>query len=52
MTAERARSAGVASGRRWLTDRTYRRLLVGAGLLLMVLGVLVLVDFVPRAVGG
>lgn len=45
-------AALVANGRRWLTDRTYRRLLVGAGVLLMVLGVLVLVEFVPRAVGG
>lgn len=42
----------VASGRRWLTDTAYRRLLVGAGVLLMLLGVLVLVEFGPRAVGG
>lgn len=42
----------VASGRRWLTDTAYRRLLVGAGALLVLIGVLVLVEFVPRAVAG
>lgn len=39
----------VAGGRRWLTDRSYRRLLVIAGLLLAVVGVLVLVEFLPQA---
>lgn len=41
----------VAGGRRLLTDSAYRRLLVGAGVLLLVVGVLVLVEFVPRALG-
>lgn len=39
----------VAGGRRWLTDRSYRRLLVIAGLLLAAVGVLVLVEFLPQA---
>lgn len=39
----------VAGGRRWLTDRSYRRLLVIAGLLLAVVGILVLAEFLPQA---
>ncbi|HHU09633.1 MAG TPA: LysE family translocator [Intrasporangiaceae bacterium] len=42
----------VAQGRRWLSDRTYRRVLVAAGVLLGAVGVLVLVEFLPRALGG
>lgn len=42
----------VSGGRRWLTDTAYHRLLVGAGALLLLLGVLVLVEFGPQAVGG
>ncbi|MDO5635608.1 MAG: LysE family transporter [Micrococcus sp.] len=42
----------VAGGRRWLTDTVYRRLLVAAGILLGMVGVLVLVEFGPRALGG
>ena len=42
----------VAGGRRWLTDTAYRRLLVGAGVLLLVVGGLVLVEFLPRVLEG
>lgn len=42
----------VASGRRWLTDTGYRRLLVAAGALLALAGVLVLREFWPQAVGN
>lgn len=42
----------VAGGRRWLTDTAYRRLLVGAGVLLLVVGALVLVEFLPRLLEG
>ena len=42
----------VAGGRRWLTDTAYRRLLVGAGVLLLVVGALVLVEFLPRVLEG
>lgn len=47
-----ALAAAVAGGRRWLTDTAYRRLLVLAGVLLGLVGALVLVEFVPRVVGG
>lgn len=39
----------VASGRRRLTDGSYRRILVGAGLMLGLVGVIVLVEFLPQA---
>lgn len=39
----------VAGGRRWLTDVSYRRVLVIAGLLLAVVGVVVLIEFLPAA---
>ncbi|NLJ54016.1 MAG: LysE family transporter [Intrasporangiaceae bacterium] len=39
----------VSGGRRWLTDVSYRRLLVAAGLMLGVVGVLILVEFLPAA---
>ena len=45
-------AALVAGGRRWLTDTVYRRLLVGAGVLLLVVGGLVLVEFLPRLLEG
>lgn len=45
-------AVAVAGGRRWLTDTAYRRLLVGAGVLLGLVGVLVLVEFLPRVVGS
>lgn len=47
-----ALAVAVAGGRRWLTDAVYRRLLVAAGTLLGLVGVLVLVEFLPRVVGG
>lgn len=42
----------VASGRHRLGDRAYRRLLVGAGVLLAIIGLLVLVEFAPAAMTG
>lgn len=45
-------AVAVAGGRRWLTDTAYRRLLVAAGVLLGLVGVLVLVEFLPRVVGS
>lgn len=47
-----ALALAVAGGRRWLTDTAYRRLLVAAGMLLGLVGVLVLVEFVPRVLQG
>ncbi|AXH96718.1 LysE family transporter [Ornithinimicrobium avium] len=40
-----ALAAVVARGRRWLTDTGYRRTVTGAGVVLMVLGVVMLVEF-------
>lgn len=39
----------VAQGRRWLTDRAYRRVLLVAGLLLLVAAVAMVVEFGPQA---
>ncbi|MDO5503327.1 MAG: LysE family transporter [Actinomycetia bacterium] len=50
--AKAAVAVVVAGGRRWLTDVVYRRLLVGAGVLLAGIGVLVIVQFLPRVVGA
>lgn len=39
----------VAQGRRWLTDRAYRRVLVVAGVLLLLAAVAMAVEFGPQA---
>ncbi|MGO0576018.1 LysE family translocator [Ornithinimicrobium panacihumi] len=44
-------SVVVAQGRRWLTDRSYRRVLLGAGVLLLVAAVAMAVEFGPAALG-
>lgn len=50
--AKAAIAVAVASGRHRLSDRVYRRVLVGAGALLALIGVLVLVEFAPAALTG
>ena len=45
-------AVAIAGGRHRLTDVVYRRMLVGAGVLLGLVGVLVLVEFLPRALGS
>lgn len=45
-------AVAVASGRHRLRDRAYRRVLVGSGVLLALIGIVVLVEFVPAALTG
>jgi threonine/homoserine/homoserine lactone efflux protein len=42
-------AAAIAGGRRWLTDRTYRLMLVGSGILLLVFGLLLFREALPSA---
>lgn len=44
-----ALAVAVAQGRRWLSDTAYRRVLVAAGAMLGLVGAIVLVEFLPRA---
>ncbi|MBC7308799.1 MAG: LysE family transporter [Actinomycetales bacterium] len=45
-------AVAVAGGRSRLTDRIYRRVLVAAGVLLALVGVVVIVEFLPSALGS